>query len=72
MAWHPIETAPRDEPILVAIRVTWQGGDPYWEQHIICIDGEEDRITDCDYDHGFEWDDYDSWRPLPDPPCVGL
>ena len=66
--WQPIETAPRDEPILAVIRVTWQGGSPYWEQHIICIDSEEDRIADCNFDHGFEWDDYSHWRPLPEPP----
>ncbi len=68
--WQDIASAPKDEPILAAIRVTWQGGDPYWDRHIICIDSEEDRITDCDFDHGFEWDDYDLWMPLPVAPLA--
>lgn len=67
-AWRPIETAPLDEPILAAIKVHHRNGDTWWERHVIVIDSETGTISDMDYHHGWEADDYEAWQPLPTPP----
>lgn len=67
-AWRPIETAPRDEPILAALKVHHRDGDTWWERHVIVIDSETGTISDMDYHHGWEADDYQFWQPLPTPP----
>jgi len=67
-AWQPIETAPRDEPILAAIEVQHNvSGDTWWERHIIWCDDETNAIhPDCE--QGWEFDDYTHWMPLPSAP----
>ena len=67
-AWRPIEEAPRDEPILAALKVHHRNGDTWWERHVIVIDSETGTISDMDYHHGWEADDYQFWQPLPTPP----
>lgn len=69
VAWMPIESAPKDEPILAAIKVqNNKTGASWWERHIIVIDSETGKISDMDYHHGWEADDYEGWQPLPSAP----
>jgi hypothetical protein len=66
--WQPIETAPRDEEILVAVQVRTTSGLTWWERRVIVIDSETGTISDTDCDHGWRADDYSHWQPLPTPP----
>jgi Restriction alleviation protein Lar len=63
--WLPIESAPRFEPILAAIRVRHNStGDSWWERHIIWCDDETNEIhRDCE--QGWNFDDYEFWHSLP-------
>jgi hypothetical protein len=69
MSWQPIETAPKDgTAILAAIQVTNnRTGSQFWERHVIAADDETGDV-DVDFDHGWHWDDYSHWMPLPEPP----
>lgn len=69
--WQPIETAPRDEPILAAIEVRYtRTGKSHWERHVIWCDDETGEISaDCEQGWGFR--DYTHWMPLPTPPSKG-
>ena len=71
MEWRDIESAPRDEPILATIKVRYRNVDTWWEQHVIVIDSETGTISDMDYHHGWEADDYQFWMPLPPAPEAG-
>lgn len=71
MEWMDIESAPRDESILAAIKVRHRNVDTWWEQHVIVIDSETGAISDMDYHHGWEADDYQFWMPLPPAPEAG-
>ncbi len=67
--WHPMETAPHDEEILAAIFVrNINTRQSWWERRVIVIDGETGRITDMDFDHGWDACDYSHWMPCPPPP----
>jgi hypothetical protein len=66
--WLPIESAPKDDQILAAIKVRNKIGKTWWEHHIIVIDSETGTISDMDFHHGWEADDYSHWRPLPTAP----
>lgn len=69
VAWMPIESAPMDELILAAIKVhNNRTGASWWERHIIVIDSETGTISDMDYYHGWEADDYEGWQHLPPAP----
>jgi len=68
VAWMPIESAPEDEPILAAIKVNHKNGKSWWERHIIVIDSETGTISDMDFHHGWEAEDYECWQPLPAAP----
>lgn len=68
VAWMPIESAPHDEPILAAIKVNHKNGHSWWERHIIVIDSETGTISDMDFHHGWEAEDYECWQPLPAAP----
>lgn len=54
VGWMGIESAPKDEQILAAIKVNHRNGDTWWERHVIVIDSETGTISDMDFDHG--WD----------------
>lgn len=71
--WRPMESAPRDgTEILAAIQVREAGGRKWWERHIIAFDEEIEQIGSDYYDnHGWSWEDYTKWRPLPSPPKEG-
>ena len=69
--WQPIETAPKDgTPILAAVQFTnLVTGYSRWEQHAIWYDDEFGGVHP-DTDHGWEWDDYLYWMPLPPAPLA--
>jgi len=69
--WRPMESAPRDgTEILAAIEVHNTTGRKWWERHVISFDECRNEIG-LDYDHGWSWEDYIRWRPLPSPPKEG-
>ena len=69
--WRPMESAPRDgTEILAAIEVHNTAGRKWWERHVISFDECRNEIG-LDYDHGWSWEDYIRWRPLPSPPKEG-
>lgn len=68
VAWMPMESAPKDEQILATIKVLHKNGQTWWERHIIVIDSETGMITDMDFHHGWEAEDYEFWQPLPAAP----
>ena len=68
VAWMPIDSAPMDEQILAAIKVNHKNGKSWWERHIIVIDSETGTISDMDFHHGWEAEDYECWQPLPAAP----
>ena len=69
--WRPIETAPKDgTEILAAIEVHNTTGRKWWERRVISFDECRNEIG-LDYDHGWSWEDYTKWRPLPSPPKEG-
>ena len=68
VAWMPIDSAPMDEQILAAIKVNHKNGQSWWERHIIVIDSETGTISDMDFHHGWEVQEYTFWQPLPAAP----
>ena len=66
--WRLMESAPKDgTEILAAIQVQKTDERNWWERHVIAFDEDLGEISG-DYEHGWSWNDYTHWRPLPTPP----
>ena len=75
--WQPIETAPKDEPVLLLCGA-WiavgrfmlygfrDGG--FWTLPFIDDDGRVEEACDNSWDHGIISLKPTHWMPLPDPP----
>ncbi len=61
--WQPIETAPRDTPILLSI---FASGDPERER-LVVVGGSSDGVTWIDH-YDYEIHPPTHWMPLPAPP----
>ena len=71
-AWHLIETAPIDEPILAAVKVVNnKTSAEWWERHVIVVDSETGNVTH-DTDAGWSAGDYTHWQPLSEPPATAI
>lgn len=67
--WQPIESAPRDEPILLALTVrNNKSGAEWWEMHSAWVRSDDEQIGSYGSDPGWTLEDFTHWMPLPDPP----
>ena len=69
--WQTMESAPKDgTPVRAALKVrsnTIHGAEAdYWEEHVIWRDDETDAIHPDAY-QGWDWDDYEFWKPIDTP-----